>query len=112
MRTKTARPFPDIPKGFDEGLQSYLRLLYEFLEGVIKALHFDLWTFQSVIVMWSGDLSEIPSGWFLCDGDNGTPDLSDKFILGTTVNGDIGDTGTLDSGSGLGYYKLAFIQRA
>ena len=33
-----------------------------------------------VIVMWSG--SEIPTGWALCDGTNGTPDLRNRFIVG------------------------------
>ena len=32
--------------------------------------------------MWSGKISDIPSGWALCDGGNGTPDLRDKFIVG------------------------------
>ena len=35
---------------------------------------------SGVIVMWSGSLSNIPTGWALCDGTNGTPDLRDKFI--------------------------------
>ena len=30
--------------------------------------------------MWSG--SSIPSGWALCNGANGTPNLSGKFIVG------------------------------
>jgi microcystin-dependent protein len=34
-----------------------------------------------VIVMWSGTIATIPTGWALCDGTNG-PDLSDKFIMG------------------------------
>jgi hypothetical protein len=34
------------------------------------------------IVMWSGDVEEIPEPWALCDGQNGTPDLRDKFIVG------------------------------
>lgn len=37
---------------------------------------------QGVIVMWSGAIVDIPSGWYLCDGTNGTPDLTDKFIIG------------------------------
>ena len=37
---------------------------------------------KGVIVMWSGKISDIPSGWALCDGTNGTPDLRDKFIVG------------------------------
>jgi len=35
-----------------------------------------------VIVMWSGTIATIPSGWALCDGTNGTPDLRDRFIVG------------------------------
>ncbi|HAH20142.1 MAG TPA: hypothetical protein DCL49_04465 [Candidatus Omnitrophica bacterium] len=35
-----------------------------------------------VILMWSGTIVSIPSGWVLCDGNNGTPDLRDKFIVG------------------------------
>jgi len=34
-----------------------------------------------VIVMWSGTVATIPSGWFLCDGANSTPDLRNKFII-------------------------------
>lgn len=35
-----------------------------------------------VITMWSGTIASIPSGWYLCDGNNSTPDLRDKFIVG------------------------------
>jgi len=34
------------------------------------------------IILWSGALIDIPAGWSLCDGSNGTPDLSGKFIIG------------------------------
>ena len=34
------------------------------------------------IAMWSGSIASIPSGWFLCNGSNGTPDLRDRFIVG------------------------------
>jgi hypothetical protein len=34
------------------------------------------------ITAWSGSLVDIPTGWVLCDGQNGTPDLRDRFILG------------------------------
>jgi hypothetical protein len=37
---------------------------------------------KGVIVMWSGTITNIPSGWALCDGTNGTPDLRDRFIVG------------------------------
>lgn len=34
------------------------------------------------IIIWSGSTGSIPSGWYLCDGTNGTPDLRDRFIIG------------------------------
>jgi len=34
------------------------------------------------IIMWSGLIGDIPSGWALCDGANGTPDLRDRFVIG------------------------------
>lgn len=33
------------------------------------------------IIMWSGTIASIPAGWSLCNGSNGTPDLTDKFIV-------------------------------
>ena len=35
-----------------------------------------------LISLWSGSIASIPSGWYLCDGNNSTPDLRDKFIIG------------------------------
>lgn len=35
-----------------------------------------------VVVMWSGAVGSIPTGWALCDGTNGTPDLRGRFIVG------------------------------
>ena len=35
-----------------------------------------------VINMWSGAINEIPIGWALCDGTNGTPNLKGRFIVG------------------------------
>ncbi len=34
------------------------------------------------IIMWSGDPNNLPHGWVLCDGNNGTPDLSGRFVVG------------------------------
>lgn len=34
------------------------------------------------IIMWSGSVASIPTGWFLCDGGNGTPNLTDRFVIG------------------------------
>lgn len=37
---------------------------------------------SGVIASWSGAIANIPQGWRLCDGTNGTPNLRDKFIVG------------------------------
>ena len=37
---------------------------------------------QGGIILWSGSVASVPSGWFLCNGSNGTPDLRDRFIVG------------------------------
>lgn len=35
---------------------------------------------HGIICMWSGTLDDIPDGWALCDGTNGTPNLGNRFI--------------------------------
>jgi microcystin-dependent protein len=45
------------------------------------------------IITWSGALAAIPAGWRLCDGTGGTPDLRDRFILGTSAGQQPGGTG-------------------
>ena len=88
-----------------------------------------------VIVAWSGVLSSIPSGWLLCDGNNGTPNLIDRFLQGITtaatnpgttggshtktVNGSwtfAGDTTTRVAGFTIDirpkYYEVAWIMKA
>ena len=48
---------------------------------------------RGVIVMWSGSVYNIPPGWYLCNGQNGTPDLRDRFIVGAGSSYAVGDTG-------------------
>lgn len=43
------------------------------------------------IIMWSGET--VPAGWALCDGQNGTPDLRGRFVLGASGGYSVGDTG-------------------
>jgi hypothetical protein len=37
---------------------------------------------SGMIMMWSGTIATIPSGWLLCNGSSGTPDLRNRFIIG------------------------------
>lgn len=39
-----------------------------------------------MIIMWSGTIATIPTGWVLCDGNNSTPDLRERFIVGASVD--------------------------
>jgi hypothetical protein len=39
------------------------------------------------IIMWSGTIASIPSGWVICDGNNGTPNLLGRFIEGVATAG-------------------------
>lgn len=48
---------------------------------------------SGLIAIWKGSTSTIPTGWVLCDGSNGTPDLRDKFVLGAGNSYGVGDTG-------------------
>jgi microcystin-dependent protein len=50
------------------------------------------------IVIWPGPTSSIPSGWVLCDGQNGTPDLRGRFPIGAATaypNGSVGGQSTV-----------------
>jgi len=45
------------------------------------------------ILIWSGSAGSIPSGFQLCDGTNGTPDLRNSFVLGAGNSYVVGQTG-------------------
>ena len=50
-----------------------------------------------MIILWYGDTSNIPGGFVLCDGQNSTPDLRDRFIIGAGNNFSAGGTGGSNS---------------
>jgi hypothetical protein len=45
------------------------------------------------IVLWSGSIASIPSGWVICNGSNGTPDLRNRFVVGAGSTYAVGATG-------------------
>jgi len=47
---------------------------------------------QGIIGMWSGLIVDIPATWALCDGGNGTPDLSAQFIVSYDAGNPLYDT--------------------
>lgn len=48
---------------------------------------------SGAILMWSGSVATIPSGWYLCNGTNGTPNLTDRFIIGAGNTYSVGASG-------------------
>ena len=54
---------------------------------------------SGIIAVWSGAEGAIPSGWYLCNGSNGTPDLRNRFIVGAGSGSSysIGNTGGSDT---------------
>jgi microcystin-dependent protein len=66
------------------------------------------------IVMWSG--ANVPNGWVVCDGTNGTPDLRGRFIVcagqatAATVAGDTTPNYTLNSKGGVNSHTLSIAE--
>ena len=67
---------------------------YDNLYGILQTAPTVSATVPSgLIAIWSGSLGSIPSGWVLCNGSNGTPDLRNSFILGAGSTYAVGTTG-------------------
>ena len=61
----------------------------------ISNLNNQLNNMKGIIVAWNGITP--PTGWALCDGKNGTPDLSGRFIFGYSPNNDLAENGANDA---------------
>lgn len=56
---------------------------YDELLETIRSLVSDYFV-KGMIVAWYGEADNVPSGWRICDGTGGTPDLRDRFIMGAS----------------------------
>jgi microcystin-dependent protein len=56
------------------------------------------------IIMWSGSIATIPTGWALCNGSNGTPNLTSKFIVGAASDSGTGEIFNSSTGETSGIY--------
>jgi microcystin-dependent protein len=68
-------------EGFDyrynnPSLDGYNNMVLTDPNGNLASIPFP----KGMIMIWTQN--NIPSGWALCDGNNGTPNLSGKFLLG------------------------------
>lgn len=52
---------------------------------------------SGIISMWSGSIATIPTGWAICDGTSGTPDLRGRFLVGAGGTYAVGATGGADT---------------
>jgi len=59
---------------------------------------------QGMIILWYGNTGNVPNGFALCDGNNGTPDLRNRFVVGA------GDTYNPDSTGGSSSVTLSESQ--
>ena len=59
---------------------------------------------KGAIVMWSGTLDSIPYGWVLCNGLNGTPNLTDKFVKGVSIS-------TINPGTYNGSHQITLLEK-
>lgn len=115
---------PDLLADTDNHLRmikSTLKTTFPNIQGVVTSSHNDLNRTVPIggIILWSGAVAQIPSGWVLCSGQtgltrtdgNGTinaPDLRNKFVVGAggsdyavgATGGNVQLTGTTDSKGG------------
>ena len=70
------------------------------------------------IIMWSGSIANIPAGWLLCNGSNGTPNLVDRFVVGAGSTYSVGATGgsanaivVSHTHTGTGSYRNNYLAR-
>lgn len=67
---------------------------------------------SGTIILWSGSIATIPTGWHLCDGNAGTPDLLNKFMVcayqdegGVAKANMLDGSGLMQSGGGSTYHS-------
>ena len=97
-------PSPDgdsVREGFEVRNTPAISQLYEDLnllfksgasglpDGVTITVKDGIWSVASgslvpsgLITLWSGAANAIPAGWALCNGQNNTPNLLDRFVVG------------------------------
>jgi len=73
---------------------SNLIATYDNLYGILANATATTSPFNTgMIIIWSGAIGTIPAGWVLCDGNNGSPDLRDRFIIGAGNTYSVSQTG-------------------
>jgi len=77
-----------------EDANSNLIASYDNIYGILGTVPATSSAFTTgMILLWSGAIGSIPSGFYLCNGSNGTPDLRDRFIVGAGGSYSVAQTG-------------------
>lgn len=71
--------YENLTKGVFNRLDALESLVEEMTSGMVANK-------VGIILPYVGDLADIPKGWKLCDGSNGTPNLTKYFLQGTNKN--------------------------
>lgn len=82
-------------------------LIAKYLDGYTADQIIAAGSPTGVIAWWSGAEDAIPSGWVLCNGLNGTPDLRNRFVPGAGSHYSIGDTGGANTVTTTGTVTIA-----
>lgn len=61
-----------LPENIIEQIKNEMKKFVDSLNSSIQ---------KNVIISWYGSSDNVPQGWHICDGTEGTPDLRDKFII-------------------------------
>lgn len=80
--------------------ECYLQTKNNVVYFIVKRI-FDDTSPRGAIIMFNGLIEDIPEGWAICNGENGTPDLRGRFIRSVVSNGsnglDLNDRGAHDN---------------
>jgi len=77
-----------------EDANSVLVNTYDNIAGILTTIPSSSPSLPSgCILIWSGTVGSIPSGFVICDGSNGTPDLRNSFVIGAGNSYTVGQTG-------------------
>lgn len=65
-------------------IKAVLKATFPNISGAVSATHTQLNQSSpaGLIALWYGSSASIPAGWVLCNGANGTPNLTDRFVIG------------------------------
>lgn len=64
---------------------------------------------RKIFSLWMGQIKDIPDDWVLCDGDNDTPDLVNRFVLDT--NGSVSPEKHIFKNTTPTYYHLSWVMK-